>query len=128
MEQSTIRLRSYEQLHVWQRAMELVKVCYRIGALLPSSERFELGSQLRRASVSVPANISEGYARLHRGDYVRHLSFARGSLAEVDTLLMVIGRLGLTHEEELRFARRLADEVSRMLTTMPGTLTREAKP
>ena len=108
--------------------MELVEECYWIAALLPSSERFELGSQLRRASVSVPANICEGYARLHRGDYVRHLSFARGSLAEVNTLLIVIGRLRLSHEEELTTARRVAADVSRMLTTMLHTLTRTAKP
>ena len=123
-----MRLRSYEELRVWQRATNLVEECHRIAALLSSSGRFELGSQLRRASVSVPANISEGYARLHRGDYVRHLSFARGTVAEVNTLLIVIGRLRLSHEEKLTTARQVADEVSPMLTTMLHTLSRKATP
>ena len=120
-----MKVRSYEQLHVWQRSIELVEECYRLCALLPTSERFELSAQLRRASVSIPANISEGHARLHRGDFVRHLSFARGSVAEVNTLLIIIGRLGLLHQERLRLAHQLADEVSRMLTVMLRSLTCE---
>lgn len=88
------RLQSHRGLLVWQRAMDLDIASHRVARRLPSYERYELASQLRRASVSVPSNIAEGYGRIHRGDYVHHLSIARGSLAEVDTLLDVCERLG----------------------------------
>ena len=82
-----------EQLAVWQRAMSLVVETYRVTAALPAAERFGLVTQARRAAVSVPANIAEGYGRLHRGDYVPHLSIARGSLMELRTLLHTAARL-----------------------------------
>ena len=74
--------------------MDLVVSCYRLTRRLPAEERYGLVSQVRRASVSVPANIAEGHARTHRGDYLRHLSIARGSTAELQTLLDLCERLG----------------------------------
>src|SRR5690242_3428082 len=79
-------IKHHRQLIVWQRSMELLKQSYAIARCLPAEERFGMASQLRRAAVSVPANIAEGHSRVHRGDYVHHLSIARGSLAEVETL------------------------------------------
>ena len=73
-------------------------------------------SQVRRASVSVPANIAEGHARTHRGDYVRHLSIARGSTAELQTLLDLCERLGFATPDDLQPVRELTDRVARLLT------------
>jgi len=80
-------IRTYRQLDVWQRAIELTTSVYELTARLPESERYGLRSQLQRAAVSIAADIAEGYGRSHRGDYLHHLSIARGSLAEVETLL-----------------------------------------
>lgn len=84
-----MKIESYKDLDVWQRGVELVTRIYRLTATLPKEERFGLSSQLQRACVSIPANIAEGWAREHLGDYLRHLSFAKASLAEVETLLIV---------------------------------------
>jgi four helix bundle protein len=77
-----------------------------------------MGVQLRRASVSVPANIAEGHSRVHRGDYVHHLSIARGSLAEVETLLDACEMLDYAHDAALWGARDCADQIRRMLGAM----------
>ena len=71
-------LKSCRELEVWQRSVDLVVEMYRLSGAFPSEEKFGLTSQIRRAAVSIPANIAEGYGRKHRGDYVRHVSFARG--------------------------------------------------
>jgi len=110
--------RGYTELIVWQRAMDLIDESYRFVRLLPPSERFELASQLRRAVVSVAANIAEGHGRLSAGDFVRHLSIARGSLMEAETLVRAASRVGLVESGHTERPLRLADEVSRMLATM----------
>jgi four helix bundle protein len=78
------RVLGYRALDVWQKAMELATEIYKICAQLPVSERFGLTDQLRRAAVSVPANIAEGYGR-GAGDYRRFVQIARGSLMEIET-------------------------------------------
>lgn len=95
--------------------MELVVESYAVSRHLPRDELFGLVSQIRRASVSVPSNIAEGYGRIHRGDYVRHLSIAAGSLRELKTLLEITYRLGYLDKAELRSVVRLADRVGQML-------------
>jgi four helix bundle protein len=111
-------LRSYRDLVVWQRALELAEECYRLARNLPAIETFGLASQLRRASMSIVANIAEGYGREHRGDYIRHLSIAKGSLAELESLLMLGARVGYFGVDELLTAARLSDETSRMLQSL----------
>ena len=88
------RITSYKDLRVWQKAMDLVAECSKLTKRLPSSETFGLSSQIQRAAVSVPVNIAEGHGRHHLGDYLHHLSIARGSLMEVETLLLIVIRVG----------------------------------
>jgi len=111
-------LRGYRDLIVWQRAMELVVESYRLASLLPPNERTGLVDQLRRASASIPMNIAEGHGRLGRGEFVHHLSIARGSLVEVETILHIAEGLGLLSPQDLEKARVLAEEVSRMLAVL----------
>jgi four helix bundle protein len=85
----------YRELQVWQRAMELVPAVYGVARLFLAQERYALADQLRRAAISVPANIAEGQARQHRREFIQALTIARGSLAEVDTLLLISVRLSL---------------------------------
>jgi len=78
-------VQTYRDLNAWKKAMDLVEGTYALTKSFPGTERFGLTSQIQRAVVSIPANIAEGNARKHRGDYVHHLSIARGSLAELET-------------------------------------------
>ena len=78
-------VRSYKDLLVWQKAMDLVIECYRLTKRLPASEAYGLVSQIQRAVVSIPANIAEGPGRDHLGDYVRHISIAKRSVLELET-------------------------------------------
>ena len=111
MTQST----GHRDLVVWQKAMDLVVECYRISDRFPRSEDFGLRLQLRRASVSVPANIAEGRGRTGVGEYLHHLSIAHGSLKELETHFEISRRLGyLTPEVLADFQGRL-DEVGRLL-------------
>ena len=84
---------SYRKLEVWHDGIELVAEVYRLTEAFPTRERYGLTSQIRRAAVSVPSNIAEGYGRATRGEYLNHLSVAKGSLNEVETLCAVCQRL-----------------------------------
>jgi len=78
---------------VWGRAMDLVVETYRLTEAFPREEKYGLVQQLRRAAVSVPSNIAEGHGRDHLGDYLHHLSIANGSLMEVETQVLIAGRM-----------------------------------
>lgn len=113
-----MRIESYRDLRVWRMAIELAIRSYELSARFPLHEKFGLTAQLRRAAVSVGANIAEGHGRAHRGDYLRHLSIARGSLKEVETHLIIAHRLGYLPEGTMRDLLDATDQVSRMLTTI----------
>ena len=106
----------YRKLMVWERAMELVAAVYLMTDLMPDSERFGLISQMQRAAVSIPSNIAEGHSRSHTGDYLRHLSFARGSLSELETQITISVRVKRLSREHATEAWELSQEVGRMLT------------
>jgi four helix bundle protein len=89
------KITGYKDLQVWQRSMSLVETIYRITAKFPHTEQWELLSQMRRAAISVPSNIAEGYGRNATGEYRHHLSIARGSLLELDTQVLLCKRLNL---------------------------------
>jgi len=109
---------TYRSLDVWQKAMRLVEETYRVARLLPDHERFGLIGQLQRAAVSIPMNIAEGYGRTHRGDYLRHLSIARGSLMELETPLTLSVRLKLVDRARVLDVWQLSQDVGRMLTKL----------
>ena len=115
-------LRSYRDLIVWQKSMVLLVSVYQLAATFPGEERFGLANQIKRAAVSIPANIAEGYGRVHRGDYVHHLSIAKGSLAELETLLTIAVRLDFVEREETMESWDVAQEVGKMLIKMIPSL------
>ena len=94
-------LKTYRELDVWKKAIDLVEAVYVLTATFPASERYGLASQLQRSAVSIAANIAEGYGRSHRGDYLHHLSISRGSLMEVETHLTLAVRLKLASREDV---------------------------
>lgn len=114
--------KAYRQLEVWQRAMDAMEEIYKLTAHYPEEERYGLIAQSRRASVSITSNIAEGYGRVHRGDYVHHLSVSRGSLMELETQTIAAVRLNFVAREEAMRAWQLKQEVGRMLTGLINSL------
>jgi four helix bundle protein len=125
-------LQTYRNLDVWKKSMDLVEEIYRLAKIFPQDELFGLTSQIRRATVSVPANIAEGYGRLHRKEYINHLSIARGSLMEVETHLQIAVRLGYLDREQALAAWILLQDVGKMLSrlirSLSNTTTSAARP
>jgi four helix bundle protein len=98
--------------------MDLAVEVYHLARTLPDAERFGLASQLQRAATSIPSNLAEGHERRSRGDFRRHVSMARGSVAEIETQLELGRRVGLLAEDASRSVELLAAEVGRMLSTL----------
>jgi four helix bundle protein len=110
-----MNIRSFKDLIVWQRGIQLVVATYETSRLLPDWERFDLASQMRRAAVSVPSNIAEGHERRSRREYARYLSMSSGSLAELETQLTIAEVVGHVEPQQLTRVRGYAEEVSRMI-------------
>src|SRR5438093_1527800 len=108
-------IQSYRDLTAWQKSMDLVVEIYRLAKGFPRDEQWGLTDQIRRAAVSIPANIAEGHGRLHRKDYLRFLSIARGSLTEVETHLQIATRLGYLERQDIAEVWSLTQDVGRLL-------------
>ncbi|MGC1620047.1 MAG: four helix bundle protein [Candidatus Acidiferrum sp.] len=118
------KIQRHQDLLVWQKSMDLVVESYRLAQLLPINKQYGLASQMRRASVSVPANIAEGDGRWHKKEFLRFLLLANGSLKELETHLEIGRRLSFFASSELSRALKMADEIGRMLTSLRGKLDR----
>ena len=108
-------VKSYRDLIVWQKAVELSANCYALTKRFPASERYGLASQIQRAAVSIAANIAEGHGRNGPAVYLHHLSISRGSLRELETLLILADRLGYSNAGVSRDLFAAVDEIARML-------------
>jgi four helix bundle protein len=112
------KVTSYRDLVVWARAMDLVELCYKLSMQIPQSEIYGLTNQIRRAAASIPANIAEGHGRMNLGDYLQQLSIANGPLKELETHMMIAGRLDYVHEDEIIPALEACSEIGRMLDSL----------
>jgi four helix bundle protein len=121
-------VRSYRDLAVWQRGMEIALDVYKVTKDFPGDERFGITSQLHRAAASVPANIAEGHSRSTTKDYLRFVSIAVGSLAEAATFIELAARLGYGNVEELRKIFELISEERKMLRSLQKSLRRRLPP
>ena len=117
-----MRPNSYRDLYVWRKAMLLAREGYALSRRLPPNEVHALSAQLRRAVVSVPANIAEGNGRSSLRSYLLHLHIARGSLHEVETLVLVAIAAGLVSPSHAEPVLALASETSRLLTRLVKAL------
>lgn len=104
-------LHTYRELMAWQRSIDLVAEIYRVTETFPKSELYGIVSQMRRAAVSIPANIAEGYARKHRQEHCQFVRIAFGSGAELETHVTVAERLQLATPSALQKSKQLLDEV-----------------
>jgi four helix bundle protein len=109
------RPKSYRDLIVWQKAMELARQAYLLSDALPRNESHGLLSQLRRAAVSVPSNIAEGHGRLTDAQFKHFLGNARGSLCELQTQLELAGNLGYLDEAQVHVVMESGWEVARLI-------------
>ena len=113
--------KTFKELIVWQRAMELAQAVYALVKILPKEETYALSDQMRRSAVSIPSNIAEGHARQTSKEFTQFLCIARGSLAELETQLLLAKELGYFNAvspQQLENAFQLSDEVSRMLYSL----------
>jgi four helix bundle protein len=112
----------YRDLNVWDLGMQIAELVYQLTGQLPKEESYGLTSQLRRAAVSISANIAEGHAKGFTKDYLRHLAYAIGSLAEVETLLELSVRLGFLSALSVCELNELIGEERRMLRGLQRSL------
>lgn len=110
----------------WQKSMDLVEEIYRMTKELPKEELYGLASQLRRAAVSVPANIAEGHARNGPREFVHRLLIAQGSLAEVETHIEIARRLGYITADRRTQLSEIASETGRPINGLMHSLERHA--
>jgi four helix bundle protein len=111
-------MNSYRDLIVWQKAMVLVTLVYKLSKKFPEDEKFGLTSQIKRSSVSIPSNIAEGYGRKYSKDYSRFLQMARGSLYECQTQFEIALNLDFVNSEDLKAISQISLEVEKMLNSL----------
>ena len=109
---------SYEDLSVWKRSMNLAVKIYELTKHMPKEELYGLTAQMRRAAVSIPSNIAEGQQRTSTREFLRFLSIARGSNAELQTQLVLACKLGYFQSEQIRETMNLTREISKMINAL----------
>ncbi len=122
MSEGRARIRSYRDLEVWRDGIALVRDVYALTQSWPDAERFGLISQVHRAAVSVPSNVAEGWGRHKRGEFDQFLRYARGSLFEIETQLLIAAEVGLTSADATAPLLERCDVLSRRITALRRTL------
>ena len=118
-------LKNYKELKVWQRAYQLCLEVYKITKRFPTEERYSLTSQIRRAAVSVPSNIAEGYGRKTTPEYIRFLYIAYSSNCEMETQILLSGDLDYIETDKLKILQEGIGEVERMLKALIKSLEKK---
>lgn len=119
MQDKRVPLRSFKELIVWQRAIELAQLVYELTRKLPAEEQFGLKSQMQRAAVSISSNIAEGHGRNSRKEFVQFLAIARGSATELESQLIITGNI---YKVDTNRLTAVLGEVQKMLGAMSRTL------
>lgn len=120
-------MNNYKDLILWQKAMQLVKLIYKLTANLPDSEKFGLQSQIKRCAVSIPSNIAEGAGRNSKKAFANFLSIANGSTSELETQLLLLIDLNFIEKDSLDDVFVLLLEVQKMNNALQAYLNREIK-
>ncbi len=116
--------RSYQDLKVWQKGMEIAAAVYKLTESFPRHEMYGLTGQMRRAAVSIPSNIAEGHARQSTREFLHHVSFAQGSTAELETQLLLCQQIGFSKEPDIKHILDLCNESGKMLRSLQRALQR----
>ena len=115
-------IESYKDLDVWQVAMTLAQESYLLTARFPKDETYGMAAQIRRAAVSIPANIAEGYGRDQTGSFLQFLRIAQGSARELETHLILAERIQLVGQQAVAPLQELCERVSKMLRSLIRSL------
>lgn len=118
-----IKTSDYQDLKVWQKAIDLTTEVYSLAKLLPREEQFALCDQMRRAVVSVPSNIAEGRGRGSNKEFVRFLLMSRGSLWELSTQLVICEKLDYLNPRQTSSAKQMITEISKMLNALANSFS-----
>jgi four helix bundle protein len=118
-----VQIYSYRDLVVWQNAMQIVEETYILIRKLPKEEKYALSDQMRRAAVSIPSNIAEGQARRTTKDFIKFLSIARGSIAELETQYLICVRLGYLNDSQIISVMNMLAENGRMINALINKLS-----
>jgi four helix bundle protein len=111
-------IKDFKDLIIWQKGMDIAEKCYYLTKYFPKEELYGMVQQIRRASVSIPANIAEGYGRTSPGDYARFLNISQGSINELQTHLILCQRVGLCEEADIKSIISLLLEETRMISSL----------
>ena len=117
---------SYRDLKVWQLGIELTIAVYHLTKVFPVEEKYGLTSQMCRAAVSIPSNIAEGHGRKSNNELIRFLGIAKGSLAELETQLIIAEKLGYCNSSKTRKLLDLTEQESRMLSGLLKSLQKSS--
>ena len=117
----------FKQLNVWKLSMDFAIDLYELIKCLPPEERFALCDQLRRAAISVPSNIAEGQSRNSSKEFIHFLSISKGSLAEIETQLIICGRLGYIEQSTIEEYINRLENISRMIKGLINYLQKPFK-
>jgi len=115
-------MKSYKELIVWQKSIQLCEDIYIATEVFPKNEMYGLTSQIRRSAVSIPSNVSEGQRRGHKAEYVQFLRIAFGSGAELETQLLIALRVGYIQKEQFEKLNSLLEEIMKMLNVLISKL------
>lgn len=116
------KIKNYRDLVVWQKAMDLTTMLYQIVRKLPKEETYALSDQMRRAAISIPSNIAEGFGRNSTKEYTHFLYITKGSVCELETQLMLCVRIEYLTEIEIQPIMILLEEIGKMITTITKNL------
>ena len=115
-------IHNFEEMYVWQKAMQLVREVYRLVKLLPKEETYALSDQMRRAAISIPSNIAEGQQRGSVNEFIHFLTIAKGSSGELLTQLIICNQLNYLTKDQTTIAVDLTKQINKMLYSLITTL------
>ena len=124
-EEVKMDIKSYKDMIVWQKSMDLAIEIYKLVKLLPKEEIYALSDQMRRAAVSIPSNIAEGQSRNKTKEFIQFLCIARGSNSELFTQLLICEKVGYLSENQTLYAKSASSEISKMLVALINKLSAE---
>ena len=120
-------IRTFKDLQVWQKAIGLSVACYQLTSCFPREEAYGMTTQIRRASVSIAANIAEGHGREHTKVFIQFLRIAQGSTKELETHLIIAEQVSLAKTDQVAPLMAVVDEIGRMLRSLIRSLEQKLK-
>ena len=118
-------MRSHHNLDAWKKSVDFVVMTYKMTEKFPKEEKFGLTSQIRRAAVSIPANIAEGAARKSDKEFLQFLSISQGSASEIETEILIAYRLSFLDKSNFELLNKSLEDIGRMITGLSNHLKRK---